>query len=29
MSTLRDVISGALGYRVAPTNLARIMARDR
>jgi 8-oxo-dGTP diphosphatase len=27
MSTLCDVISGALGYRVAPTNLARIMAR--
>jgi 8-oxo-dGTP diphosphatase len=27
MSTLRDVISGALGYRVAPTNLARIMQR--
>lgn len=27
MTTLCEVISAALGYRVAPTNLARIMAR--
>lgn len=29
MSTLRDVVSGALGYRVAATNLARVMQRRR
>ena len=27
MSTLRDIVSAALGYRVAPTNRARVMER--
>jgi hypothetical protein len=27
MSTLRDIVSAALGYRVAPTNRARVIER--